>query len=323
MARVSFDAAVNAENVTSVSTGGTSDVGFLILRNDGDEAIVRFMYDSIDEFDIHTVHTNVKVGERFREVNCLREPTDSIDKCPFCQAQMPLQQKFVIKMTQYIIDNTTGQITPKPVVWERSLAYARTLKGYLENYGPLTDVLCKIIRHGKAGDQRTTYEIIPNLNKQIYRDDLYPKNTDIFGDYTPLGRLIYDKDYAEMSTYLQTGNFPLRNNNVVKANNEPLVSIPPRADVTPRTYDTPRANTPTYGNGFANTTEAANVTGGYATPGYNATANFQAPPVTATQPQFTPPANNVTPARETLPWENPNNVTPASNAGFERPIRRY
>lgn len=308
MARVNFDTAINTEATTSASGGDSSQVGFLMLRNDGDEAIVRFMYDSVEEFDIHTVHTNIKVGERFREVNCLREPTDPIDKCPFCQAQMPLQQKFVIKMTQYMIDNTTGQITPKPVVWERSLAYARTLKGYLDNYGPLTDVLCKIIRHGKAGDQRTTYEIIPNLNKQIYRDDLYPKVIDIFGDYNPLGRLIYDKNFSEMSTYLQTGNFPLnRNNNTV---NEPSVSIPPMANnVTPRNYEptTPITNTPVY-NGPQQ--------------GFNSTPTVT-PALTAnpTAPQQSAPAFNQAP-RQTLPWETPNGTANATG-GFERPVRRY
>ncbi len=301
MAKVNFDTAMNNETATSVSSGDSSQVGFLMLRNDGDEAIVRFMYDSVEQFDIHTVHTNVKVGERFREVNCLRDPSDPVDNCPFCQAQMPLQQKFVIKMTQYVIDNTTNQITAKPVVWERSVAYARTLKGYLDNYGPLTDILCKIIRHGKAGDQRTTYEIIPNLNKNIYPDKLYPKNPEIFGDYDPLGRLIYDKNFSEMTTYLQTGNFPLNRSNgtTLSAPNEPTVSIPPRSSQSaPRTYepasDLPQTAAPSY-----------------------ATPTTQQPtyaPTATPAPQFSQPA------RQQLPWET---AAPTNNGGFERPVRRY
>lgn len=311
MARVNFDTAMATEAATTTSNNpnNSSDVGFLMLRNDGDEAIVRFMYDSTDEFDIHTVHTNVKIGERFREVNCLRNPLEPMDNCPFCQAQMPLQQKFVIKMTQYVIDNTTGQITPKPVVWERSIAYARTLRGYLDNYGPLTDILCKIIRHGRAGDQRTTYEIIPNLNKQIYRDDLYPKVPDIFGDYDPLGRLIYDKNAEEMNTYLQTGNFPLRNN---RQGNQDA------AGVTARTY-TPAANEPQ-----VSIPPRSNPTPFNAAPSYAASANQEptyAPTVTPNAAsQQTAPTYTQAP-RQTLPWETPNSTTNAG--GFERPVRRY
>ncbi|MBO5712110.1 MAG: hypothetical protein J6R47_04660 [Acholeplasmatales bacterium] len=306
MARVNFDTAITNEVTTAnTSAADSSQVGFLMLRNDGDEAIVRFMYDNVEQFDIHTVHTNVKVGERFREVNCLRDPSDPLDVCPFCQAQIPLQQKFVIKMTQYVIDNTNGQITPKPVVWERSLAYARTLKGYLDNYGPLTDILCKIIRHGKAGDQRTTYEIIPNLNKNIYPDNLYPKNTDIFGDYDPLGRLIYDKNFSEMTTYLQTGNFPLnRANNSANASKESATSIP---SVAPRTYE-PTANTAPMNNQYNNATTAPTYTAPAAAP------STMAAPVSNPAPQFSQPA------RQQLPWET---AVPANNGGFERPVRRY
>ena len=61
---------------------------------------------------------------------------------------------------------SNGEMIPVPKVWERSATFAYKLISYLNNFGPLEDVMCKIIRHGKPGDMKTDYEIIPNLNKK-------------------------------------------------------------------------------------------------------------------------------------------------------------
>ena len=58
-------------------------VGYFKI-NDGEEAIVRFNYSSPKEFDIVTIH-NIKVGDRFRKVSCLRvDGREPLDNCPLC-----------------------------------------------------------------------------------------------------------------------------------------------------------------------------------------------------------------------------------------------
>ena len=80
MAQVSFDvASTMQENNTQYS----NSVEFFTLANDGDEAIVRFMYDDVSQFNIMTVHS-IQVGGKWRKVNCIREPQESTDICPLC-----------------------------------------------------------------------------------------------------------------------------------------------------------------------------------------------------------------------------------------------
>ena len=208
MALVTLDDSVQFQNQ---NTNNSNQVSFFTLKNDGDEAVVRFMYDSVKDFEILTYHT-VKVPSpdgtvRDMKVSCTRQLTDSPDKCPLCAAGNQLIQRFFIKMLQYIKD-PAGNVTVKPVVWERNTQYALKLREYLNNYGPLSDIICKIVRHGEARSMQTTYEIIPNLNKNIYRDDIYVKDTSVIGKYTAFGPLVKDKSPEDIYTFLQTGQFP-------------------------------------------------------------------------------------------------------------------
>ena len=109
----------------------------------------------------------------------------------------------------------------------------------MDNYGALSDVICKIIRHGRAGDTATTYEIIPNLSKTVYKDELFPKATDLFNGFRTTGRIIMDKNYDEVCEFLETGAFPQRNqgNDTAQGGNYEPSYTPPRAstgDAQPR-----------------------------------------------------------------------------------------
>ena len=308
MAKVAFNN-MQDDSAYSTTNNAGNDVGFFTLRNDNDEAIVRFMCDSTDDFEILTVH-DIKIGDKYRKINCIRDFHDPVDNCPLCASGTKINQRFFIKMIQYdkSTDNTGNVvITPKAMIWERSTAYAKTLKSYLDNYGPLSDVICKIIRHGKAGDMQTTYEIVPNLNKNIYRDEIYVKNPALFGDFTAFGTIVMDRTYDEIMQFQMTGQFPQR-----EKKQETVQEVAP-------------------------------VTQGYVAPQFNQTAapqfeNYVAPsnePVqqTVTTPQFSSAApqqpvqstgvpqggwGQPTP-RTAMPWDN-NNQQAAG--GFERP-RRY
>lgn len=226
MAQISYSEsmqnAVNSEN----------QVGFFSLPKDGDEAIVRFICDSIDDFVILTRH-DVGQGKNYRTVNCLRTPHDPIDACPFCAAGLNLKQSFYIHLIQYI-KSEDGSITPVPRIWERSTSYATKLKGYIENYGPLTSLVCKIIRHGTG--LNTEYEIIPNLAPTIYPESMYPCAKELFEGYRVVGRAVMEKSAEDMDYYLLNGMFP-----EVEQSNAPIVTSEPVMDnFPPQVYNQPQ-----------------------------------------------------------------------------------
>lgn len=181
------------------------DVGFFSLKADGDEAIVRILCDQVSDLEILTVHPVTVGNSSFpnRQVNCLRTPHDPLDACPFCNSGEKVRQRVFIKMLQY--DPNTRKSSA--VVWDRPAgAYVPKLKSYIDNYGPLSNIMCKIIRHGSGLD--TTYDIIPNLNPQVFTLEAYPVDTTPFEEFKVLGRMVLDKSADDMIAYMRTGNFP-------------------------------------------------------------------------------------------------------------------
>lgn len=199
MARLSFDAFQQSQSARQAqqTTSDKPRVGFFALKNDGDEALVRFMHDSTADFDIVTTH-RVMIDGRTRAVNCIREAREPIDACPLCAAGKPLQQRFYIHLIEYT-KNEQGQVVATPKVWERSTAYIGTLKGYIDEYGPLSNVLFKVRRQGAAGSMDTTYNIT-FANPNVYRNDLYPCDRSVFENYTAVGGAVLDYKYDQMTT---------------------------------------------------------------------------------------------------------------------------
>lgn len=180
-------------------------VGFFSLKNDGEEAIVRIMCDSMSDLEIMTVHPITVGASSFpnRQVNCIRDPRDPLDMCPLCAAGEKVKQKIFIRMLQY--DPVTKEA--KPVVWDRvASVFAPRIKSFLDNYGPLSHIMCKIIRHGTG--KSTVYDIVPNINPQEYNETNYPIVPNAFKDFSVLGRMVMDKNAEEIIQFMKTGNFP-------------------------------------------------------------------------------------------------------------------
>lgn len=305
MAKVAFNNMQDDSVYNSTNNSG-NDVGFFTLRNDNDEAIVRFMCDSVDDFEILTVH-DITVGTKYRKINCVRDFHEPVESCPLCASGTKINQRFFIKMIQY--DKTTDSagnvvITPKAMVWERSTQYAKTLKSYLDNYGPLSDVICKIIRHGKAGDMQTTYEIVPNLNKAIYKDEIYVKDPSIFGDFNAFGTIVMDKTADEIRQFQMTGQFPVRERATTEQSNEPVATTIPQINqgyVQPQFNQTAVPQFETYAPESTGSTPSDNYV-----------------PTQPSQPISQSPNNWGQPTpRASMPWDNNQ-----QGGGFERP-RRY
>lgn len=200
---MSFDTAVST--MQNENNNNTNSVKIFSLKNDGDEAIVRILHDSVADFDILTTHP-ITVGGKYRSISCLRNPHDPMDMCPLCKNGTKVQSKIFIHMIQYVT-NQQGQIEAVPVVWERSLAYATKLKNDIDEYGPLSNCIFKIRRNGKAGDMQTTYDMRLG-NPNMYNEANYPKVVDAFKDYSVCGTLVLDKTFEEISSYLTSGEFP-------------------------------------------------------------------------------------------------------------------
>lgn len=202
MAQVSFETAQKMED--NRPQGGSS-FNFFALKNDGDEAIVRIMHNDTSSFDIYSCHS-VKVGSRYRKVNCIRGPEDSIQACPLCASGNSLSNRIFIHMIQYTVDQQ-GQLNAQPVIWERSMQYASRLKSMLDEYGPLSECLFKIKRNGAAQSMDTTYDIF-FCSPKTYPNESYPAIPDAFKDVKLLGGVVLDKSFEELNTYLATGDFP-------------------------------------------------------------------------------------------------------------------
>lgn len=184
MARVSY------EDSEKYFSGSGSD--WFQLKNDGDVARVQFMLNSIDDIPIFSTH-KVKIGDKERYVDCIRNPQDPIDVCPFCAAGLPAKAVRFIVMYQHD-DN-------KVKIWERGRQFISKLQGLINRYNPLEDKVFEIERHGKAGDTSTKYEIYP-------LDGVEPVNMDEVEMPELEGSLILQKTADEMEYYLDTGSFP-------------------------------------------------------------------------------------------------------------------
>ena len=224
MAQISFnDVIVNDGN-----NNNSNQVGFFNLKSDGEEAIVRFMIDSVEDMEILTVH-DIHVDGKFRQISCVRDPREPIEKCPLCARNEKIKQVVFIKMIQYV-NTPDGKIEAQPVVWQRSAStYAHKIKGYLDNYGPLSNILCKVIRHGARGDMKTTYDIIPNLNPTQFPPESFPIVEGAFNDYKACGRVVLDKNIDEINTFINTGSFPETTSNTASVTPQPAYS-----NVTPQ-----------------------------------------------------------------------------------------
>lgn len=193
MARVSY------EDSEKYFSGSGSD--WFQLKNDGDVARVQFMLNSIDDIPIFSTH-KVKVGDKERYVDCIRNPQDPIDACPFCAAGLPAKAVRFIVMFQH----EDGKVK----IWERGRQFISKLQGLINRYNPLEDKVFEIERHGKAGDTSTKYEIYP-------LDGVQSVNLDEVEMPELEGSLILQKSFDDMEYYLDNGNFPSED-----SDNEPV-----------------------------------------------------------------------------------------------------
>ena len=184
-------AKVTIDDARKASSNGT----FFSLKNDKEEASVRFLYSTTKDVDIYSVH-EIKLGDRRRLVDCLKDPTNPDSHCPFCDAGVKKQQKVFL----LLLDEKTDEVK----LWERTfLGYERNILPILEHVSSdeIVGTRFTIIRNGKPGDMKTTYTLmVSGVDETIMKD--FP------GGLPATDSSILKKTAEEMEVYLDTGNFP-------------------------------------------------------------------------------------------------------------------
>lgn len=182
--------AVDADNY-----GNNTDVGYLSLKNDKDKAVVRFCYNTVDDAEGYAVH-EVKVGNTRKYINCLRDYTQPLSDCPFCQSGM--QQK--VKVFVPVFDLSDNSMK----VWERGKQIfgqiSELCSKYANNGTPFVSNIFTIERQGAKGAIDTVYNISFNNADNMTLANLpdLPQ---------PEGKYVINKTFDEMNFYLQNGYF--------------------------------------------------------------------------------------------------------------------
>ena len=172
--------------------GGQGGGGYFSLKNDGDTARVRLMYNGVDDVEGLSVH-RVEVDGKNRYVNCLRNYNDPLDVCPFCRERMYTTAKLFIPV--YNIDEDKVQ------VWERGKKFFQKLSSLCSRYPNLVSHIFEIERNGKSGDTQTTYELY-----EIEKDDTTLEDLPEVPE--TVGGVVLDKSADDMEYFLESGSFP-------------------------------------------------------------------------------------------------------------------
>ena len=186
--------------------GGSGGSSFFTLKDDGDVARVRFMYNSMEDVVGYAVH-EVEIDGKKRYVNCLRSYNEPKSKCPFCNANSFQRAKLYIPV--YDIDEDEVKI------WERGKNFFAKMSALCARYSnaktPLVAHTFDVERHGKKGDTGTTYEVYETGADDTTLEDL-PEIPEV------LGTIILDKTADDMEYYLDNECFP--NNDGAPARSE-------------------------------------------------------------------------------------------------------
>lgn len=237
MAKLDYDTFIKKEFKQGAGSFEQRDfkVSYFSLANDGDEAIVRFIYSSEAEFDIETVHV-VEVEGKQRRVSCLRTGLEPLHMCPLCESGYRVYDKMYVKLIQYV-PNDKGQIVAQGKVWERPAYFAKKIKALFKEYGDVSDVIFKVVRHGKKGDTKTYYDIL-FANPMVYKPEIYIKDFSAFKDFELNKVFFMEKTATEMREFIATGKFPVTKSaqtisQEVSINKQPTYTIYQQEPVQP------------------------------------------------------------------------------------------
>jgi len=157
---------------------GGAGASWFQLKDDGDSAIVRFLFRGEDDIDYTVVH-QIEIDGSQRKVECLEYRGKD---CPLCEAG----EKNRARMFLQLLDYRDGEVK----VWERGKTFLPEITTFVDNCSPVYTIRAKVTRHGERGDPQTQYKIIPLVNddeKYSMEDNeenfekIEEKRTEVFG----------------------------------------------------------------------------------------------------------------------------------------------
>lgn len=174
---------------------GQGGAGFFQLKDDGDTAEVRFMYETIDDVQLDILHSvdtgkKNKYGSTVKQyVDCLRTYKDPVDACPFCREGKPQLARLIIPI--YDINQN------KTLIWDRGRKYFKKFTKMSSRYPNLVSQVFEIERDGESGDKQTeyTFEAVGQPDDTTLAD--LPPVPDLRKGY------IWEKTADEMEYYLE------------------------------------------------------------------------------------------------------------------------
>lgn len=213
MANFDFNAYLQREaSKAGNQTQKTYKVNYFKLADDGDEAIVRFNYKTLDTLHFATVHT-VKTNGGYKKISCLRKDYyEPRDNCPLCLSEdiniNKVKTRVYVELVHYIKQDD-GTYIPQAEVWDRPAGFAKELASYYQKLGDLRNYVFIITRNGAAKSMDTKYTLMLSP-EQIYKQELFVKDFTAFDDCDLTKFGYYIKTADEMHEFLKTGDFPQR-----------------------------------------------------------------------------------------------------------------
>lgn len=129
---------------------------YFSLKNDKDFAVVRLMYNSLDELsqDIYAVHYTDN-----GKYECKRKAAvDPISVCPLCKEGN--KPKAVVFIKLYNEDTKEVQVWEKSYTWFNNTLVPVITEMLNDNPGKnIVNCPVKIVRNGAAGDMKTVYNL--------------------------------------------------------------------------------------------------------------------------------------------------------------------
>ncbi len=165
--------------------GGNGGGGFFSLKNVGDSAKVRIMYDQFCDVEGYSVHSII-VDNKKRSIDCLRGKDASESSCPFCsKKQFPLVKVYI---PLYLVEEG------RTVIWEKGKTYIPRLKELFDEYAKDRPLVSTVFEIEKILDSsgKVAFDITP-----IYSDDTLIE--DITDEVRPVyGNLVVQMSFEEM-----------------------------------------------------------------------------------------------------------------------------
>lgn len=189
-----------------------SDFEWFNLENNGDSSEVIFLVDTKKDLQSYVAH-QVQCDGKQRWVDCLRSADDDIEVCPLCQHMYENSNDDSVRKVKAIfiplietskIDKEGNVKKGSMTYWQRSRKFVEAnIDFFLNNFGPMTDYICKVTRIGEKKSQDTTYRIDKIKDLEIDKTQL-PEPVEL------LGKLIQEISFEDMVKYLSTGKLPER-----------------------------------------------------------------------------------------------------------------